>query len=768
MSQGPWLFRNMAVIFAPYDGYSEAMDVLMVHMPIWLQIHKLPDGYCRVDVVEKLLRSSGEILETRIAGNSRGDYIRVRVKHDVRKPLTKFVSIVKGKVRSVYAVRYEKLARFCKACGIIGHDHKECGNGVYVESDLKFGDYLYADPSGKFKSDWEPSRPDKPVPVSPAAKVPTDKGVAAIDRELKDTASSPVKKDTSLAMEVDKSARKRLLVEQDEVVVHAQEGKLLLLTDGKEAANLESPATNSDSKRAKKDDACPHAANLWDTMRLYWPLPDRVHINYTGKEWLFTLLDEAQVSVRSRIIMVLWRSWYVRNEIIHGKTPPPQDVSSAFLQSYHNTFSQISSSVEDIIKGKSPLVPDQASPPCKVAPSLPWPRPPEGMVALSVDGSYAISDGSAGTGMILRKPSGEVIFAAYRKLFHCNDALEAELQAIHEGVKLAAEHSEATIMLRSDCVMAINAITGVSLDFSAYGNMIRDIKFWLDPWLDEEPLRLRFPSLFAICDDPVVLLSEAALEDGWHFAFRHSLGSAEVQDWEALKAVVPLPDSSVNDSVSWSLSPSREFSVSSAYLELCRVPVLPWLSPLWKASLPLKIKIFVWQILRDRLPSGTEVLKRHGPGNGTCPLCHVPETGTHILFSCVAAHALWCFVREALGPEWEAHDLAEFLQRVSRDTRSPLPEPNDGDVRSENISQSESEELGAVVAKVESPASPGMRPAGPVAMLSSSVDDVRCCSSGSEECDPSAPLCSDWDYFGNCYFDHLGEFFDFEDIPMYV
>uniref|UniRef100_A0A8I6XRA3 RNase H type-1 domain-containing protein n=1 Tax=Hordeum vulgare subsp. vulgare TaxID=112509 RepID=A0A8I6XRA3_HORVV len=177
--------------------------------------------------------------------------------------------------------------------------------------------------------------------------------------------------------------------------------------------------------------------------------------------------------------MVLWRSWYVRNEIVHGKTPPPQDVSSAFLQSYHNTFSQISSNVEDIIKGKSPVVPIQSSPPCKAAPRLPWPRPPEGMVALSVDGSYATSDGSAGTGMILRKPSGNVIFAAYRKLFHCNDALEAELQAIHEGVKLAAERSEATIMLQSDCVTAINVITGVSLDFSACGHMIREIKVLL-------------------------------------------------------------------------------------------------------------------------------------------------------------------------------------------------------------------------------------------------------------------------------------------------
>lgn len=45
-----------------------------------------------------------------------------------------------------------------------------------------------------------------------------------------------------------------------------------------------------------------------------------------------------------------------------------------------------------------------------------------------------------------------------------------------------------------------------------------------------------------------------------------------------------------------------------------------------------------------------------------CPLCVVPEMGTHILFSCTATRTLWSFVREALGPDWEAHDLASFLQ----------------------------------------------------------------------------------------------------------
>ncbi|KAE8809724.1 Heparanase-like protein 2 [Hordeum vulgare] len=49
-------------------------------------------------------------------------------------------------------------------------------------------------------------------------------------------------------------------------------------------------------------------------------------------------------------------------------------------------------------------------------------------------------------------------------------------------------------------------------------------QFWLDPWLAGEPLRLRFPRLFAICDDPAVLVSTAPLEDGWHFALRRSFG----------------------------------------------------------------------------------------------------------------------------------------------------------------------------------------------------------------------------------------------------
>ena len=188
------------------------------------------------------------------------------------------------------------------------------------------------------------------------------------------------------------------------------------------------------------------------------------------------------------------------------------------------------------------------------------------------------------------------------------------------------------------------------------------ILFWLDTWLGESSLQHRFPSLFAICSDPTLLVASAVHNGGWNILFRRSFGPAEVTSWAGLRGLLPEALPGGRDLVSWHLAPSGIFSVKTAYRALFRGPVSAWSSHLWKAPLPLKIKIFVWQLLRDRLPSGVEVRKRQGPRDGQCPMCGVPETGPHILFSCPTARFLWNFVHEALGPAWQASDLGEFLE----------------------------------------------------------------------------------------------------------
>ena len=138
--------------------------------------------------------------------------------------------------------------------------------------------------------------------------------------------------------------------------------------------------------------------------------------------------------------------------------------------------------MDEIIKGKAPLMLNppgtQEQPQPNTIPKR-WPRPPAGVLALSVDGSYNGSDGSAGSGMILRDDKGGVIFAAYRKIFNCNEALEAELQAMAEGFKLAAEHSSANILLQSDCSLALKALSDDSLDRSMHGHLVRTVKGYL-------------------------------------------------------------------------------------------------------------------------------------------------------------------------------------------------------------------------------------------------------------------------------------------------
>lgn len=52
--------------------------------------------------------------------------------------------------------------------------------------------------------------------------------------------------------------------------------------------------------------AWPNAATLWDSMKLQWPLPDRVEVKWTGKEWLLHLLADQPERTRDMILLLLY------------------------------------------------------------------------------------------------------------------------------------------------------------------------------------------------------------------------------------------------------------------------------------------------------------------------------------------------------------------------------------------------------------------------------------------------------------------------------
>ena len=46
----------------------------------------------------------------------------------------------------------------------------------------------------------------------------------------------------------------------------------------------------------------------------------------------------------------------------------------------------------------------------------------------------------------------------------------------------------------------------------------------------------------------------------------------------------------------------------------------------------LKLRVFVWQALHNRLQTGVVLKKMKWKGDDKCPLCNKPETVDHIFF----------------------------------------------------------------------------------------------------------------------------------------
>lgn len=54
--------------------------------------------------------------------------------------------------------------------------------------------------------------------------------------------------------------------------------------------------------------------------------------------------------------------------------------------------------------------------------------------------------------------------------------------------------------------------------------------------------------------------------------------------------------------------------------------------------MPPKIKIFLWQVLHDKIQSGEQLAKRNWPGSKFCVLCGKLEDTEHIMLS----HGCFC------------------------------------------------------------------------------------------------------------------------------
>jgi hypothetical protein len=129
------------------------------------------------------------------------------------------------------------------------------------------------------------------------------------------------------------------------------------------------------------------------------------------------------------------------------------------------------------------------------------------------------------------------------------------------------------------------------------------VMFWTDHRTGEDALSVRYPRLFQICLDPCLTLEHVYEGDGWRIFFRRTFGQDETNQWlllvQELEEVVLAEG---GDKEIWKFEQSDRFSVNSMYKLLSHGPTQALAKPIWKTTVPLKIKNFAWQLVRGKLP----------------------------------------------------------------------------------------------------------------------------------------------------------------------
>lgn len=88
----------------------------------------------------------------------------------------------------------------------------------------------------------------------------------------------------------------------------------------------------------------------------------------------------------------------------------------------------------------------------------------------------------------------------------------------------------------------------------------------------------------------------------WNLSFRRNFGPREVMEWDELQqCVMEVRLNDEPDTEKWMLEKTGKFSVRSLYKHLMNPGMeLMAVKPMWEANVPLKVKIFIWLLNKDR------------------------------------------------------------------------------------------------------------------------------------------------------------------------
>jgi hypothetical protein len=174
-------------------------------------------------------------------------------------------------------------------------------------------------------------------------------------------------------------------------------------------------------------------------------------------------------------------------------------------------------------------------------------------------------------------------------------------------------------------------------------------RFWEDRWIGKFTLHEKFPRLYNIARRKDITVAEVLSSNPLNISFRRALMGNNLRDWNRIVAtVVDVNLNQQQDKFIWALAANGIFSVRSMYAFLINNGIRVS-QGIWKAKLPMKIKVFMWYLKKGVILTKDNLAKRNWRGNTNCSFCGLQETVNHLFFKCAYARFLWTAVHMFFG-----------------------------------------------------------------------------------------------------------------------
>ncbi|GKB53223.1 RNA-directed DNA polymerase, eukaryota [Tanacetum coccineum] len=201
------------------------------------------------------------------------------------------------------------------------------------------------------------------------------------------------------------------------------------------------------------------------------------------------------------------------------------------------------------------------------------------------------------------------------------------------------------LVVLKDRVKEVKALNDKGINLVSHckirvGNGLRT-SFWNDFWIGDNQLKLSFPRLFAL-----EVNKDCSVADKLNAPFtasfrRQTRGGPEAQQLEQLTNLLDSVSlSNMEDRCFWDLNGEGVFQVKDVrsvldetFLPKENIPTR------WVKSIPIKVNVFVWKLVQDRIPTRLNLMSRNiFVPSVECPVCNNDsESSSHLFFGCQVA-----------------------------------------------------------------------------------------------------------------------------------